>query len=90
MPRRSDESNFSESLHFFRDRTLRLPRRAATIQTDLIFQLCDLLQRQNSIVETKIYKKIFQIVSDMKQFTATWCSDMSFSVYRPTSNTNEK
>lgn len=84
MPRRSDKSNFSERL-FFRDRIL-LPRRATKIHTDLI--LCDLLKRQNSVVETKIYIKNSN--TDIKQFTATWCSDMSLSVYRPTSNKNWK
>ena len=35
-----------------------LPQQVAQIQSDLIF--CDLLQRQNSVAETKIFTKILQ------------------------------
>ena len=35
-----------------------LPQQVAQIQSDLIF--CDLLQRQNSVSETKIFTKILQ------------------------------
>ena len=75
-----------------------LPQQVAQIQSDMIF--CDLLQRQNSVSETKIFTKIFQYTrSDLSlQLVArpvhmewsvapTCCCNLSPSVYRPSEST---
>ena len=67
-----------------------LPQQVAQIQSDLIF--CDLLQRQNSVSETKIFTKILQYTRSylsrrrVASVATTCCCNLSPSVhvYRPT------
>ena len=60
---------------------------AATSRTNSVwFDFCDLLQRQNSVRETKIFTKILQYTpSDLslQRVAATCCCNLSPNVYRP-------
>ena len=60
------------------------PRKVAQILSDLIF--CNMLLRQNSAAETKIFTKILKYTrSDLSLLcvAATCCCNLSPSVYRP-------
>ena len=60
------------------------PQQAAQILSDLSF--CNMLLRQNSVAETKIFTKILQHTrSDLslRRVVATCCCNLSPSVYQP-------